>query len=60
MKRRVSSLAGVMAILVILAAFLPSAGTPRPQSQDAQALTKPLQYEVAVVLKLVQVRVTDK
>ncbi|MGZ5556065.1 MAG: VWA domain-containing protein [Candidatus Aminicenantales bacterium] len=60
MKRRVSSLAGVMAFLVILAAFLPSAGTPRPQSQDAQALTKPLQYEVAVVLKLVQVRVTDK
>ena len=35
-------------------------GTPLPAVQARQVLEKPLQYEVSVVLKLIQVYVTDK
>lgn len=36
------------------------AASPALLSQERQALTKPLQHEVSVVLKLIQVYVTDK
>ncbi len=60
MKRRALSSVGATALLALSAVFLSPAGPPRSQAQDVRALTKPLQYEVSVVLKLIQVRVTDK
>ena len=60
MRRRVLPVAGALTLLVVSAALLSPADAPRPWSQDAQAPARPLRYEVSVVLKLVQVRVTDK
>ena len=46
---------------VLCSVVLPfPAASPVPRSQERQSLTKPLQYEVSVVLKLIQVYVTDK
>jgi VWFA-related protein len=54
--------AGTLVLLVAAAGLSATAGSPRPapQTQAAQAPMKPLQYEVNVVLKLIQVHVTDK
>jgi VWFA-related protein len=62
MKKRFGTLAGILAILFIGNGFPAAPGAPRPsvQASQAQAPAKPLQYEVNVVLKLVQVHVTDK
>ncbi len=63
-------MAAVAALCLALGAFAAPAGRPQSAArssyprfasqQDAQAITKPLQYEVSVVLKLIHVYVTDK
>ncbi len=51
----------VLAVLVSCLATLPlSPASSVPPSPGRQDLTKPLQYEVSVVLKLIHVYVTDK
>jgi VWFA-related protein len=59
-KRRGASIAGILALLLIKPGFPAPAAGSGPASQETQALTKPLQYEVSVVLKLISVHVTDK
>jgi len=46
-------------VLLGLLVFMQS-GVPAASSQESQAPAKPLQYDVAVTLKLIQVYVTDK
>jgi len=53
-KRAFSTALLVMSLLVISEALLPL------PAQDRQAVTKPLEYEVGVALKLIHVYVTDK
>jgi VWFA-related protein len=59
MKRSIST-AATAALCSIAAILALSPAAPRPGLAQDQGLTKPLQYEVSVILKLVQVRVTDK
>lgn len=62
MKKRFGTLAGILALLFAVSGASATTGGPRPssQAQAAQVPAKPLQYEVNVVLKLLQVHVTDK
>lgn len=62
MTRRGVMVVGTLALLAAGAGPSASGGDPRPspQAPAAQAPAKPLQYEVNVVLKLIQVHVTDK
>ncbi|MBE3129493.1 MAG: VWA domain-containing protein [Acidobacteria bacterium] len=57
--RRSASIALAAGLLCLLVLQSPAA-LPNVPSQERQDLTKPLQYEVSVVLKLIQVYVTDK
>lgn len=67
MKKRSTAAVAILAILFIGTGFPAAPDVPRHsspagplQAQAVQAPAKPLQYEVNVVLKLVQVHVTDK
>jgi len=57
--RRAAGLFLAAGVLCSVAFPFPTA-SPVPRSQERQSLTKPLQHEVSVVLKLIQVYVTDK
>lgn len=52
--------AGTAAGLLLIMALAPAAPSSLRPAPERQALTKPLQYEVSVALKLVNVYVTDK
>jgi VWFA-related protein len=65
LKKHVAAVAGALALLFIGPGFPVSADGPSRSEevsfpQENQASAKPLQVEVSVVLKLIQVHVTDK
>ena len=64
MKKPFGPIVGIMAVLAAGPGLSPAAAAggpgPSPQAQAPQPPAKPLQYEVNVVLKLLQVHVTDK
>jgi VWFA-related protein len=51
---------GLSGLLIFAVFFLAPSLTPGELPRGQETLTKPLQYEVAVTLKLIQVYVTDK
>jgi VWFA-related protein len=62
-KRHGTAVVGIIGLLLVGPALSAPAGDPRPAAQtlaQSQDAAKPLQYEVNVVLKLLQVHVTDK
>jgi len=53
-------LSGVAALVLLGLLVLMQSDVPAASSQESQAPAKPLQYDVVVTLKLIQVSVTDK
>ena len=60
MKNGCGWIVGLLALSLIRPGFTAPPGASRPSSQEAQAPSKPLQYDVNVVLKLITVHVIDK